>query len=89
MTRKTAGLSAALLSALWLMGCGTINRPADGLIRLDAQTWRPTEDPRIRAGDAARIEALAGEIGERLWTLAILEAWLRIFIDGRGRRPVS
>jgi hypothetical protein len=68
MIRKSAGICAALLSALWLVGCGTIDRPADGLIRLDAQTWRPTEDPRIRAGDAARIEALTGEIGERLWT---------------------
>jgi asparagine synthase (glutamine-hydrolysing) len=26
-------------------------------------------------------------IGERLWALAMLEAWMRTFIDGRGRKP--
>jgi asparagine synthase (glutamine-hydrolysing) len=26
-------------------------------------------------------------VGERLWTLAMMEAWLRVFIDGKGRRP--
>ena len=26
-------------------------------------------------------------VGERLWTLAVLEAWLRVFIDGKGRPP--
>ena len=24
---------------------------------------------------------------ERLWTLAMLEAWLRVFVDGRGKQP--
>jgi len=28
-------------------------------------------------------------IGERLWTLAVLEGWLRIFVDGRGARPAG
>ncbi len=28
-------------------------------------------------------------IGERLWCLAMLEAWLRVFIDGRGKNPGS
>lgn len=67
MPRTTAGLVASLLAAFWLAGCGTIDRPEGGIIRLDAQTWRPTEDPRIRAGDTARVEALATEIGDRLW----------------------
>jgi asparagine synthase (glutamine-hydrolysing) len=26
-------------------------------------------------------------LGERLWTLAMLEAWLRVFIDGKGKAP--
>ncbi len=67
MIRKPAAIVAGLVAALWLAGCGTINRPADGVIRLESQTWRPTDDPRIRAGDEARVEALAGQIGERLW----------------------
>lgn len=28
-------------------------------------------------------------IGERLWALAMLEAWLRVFIDGGGKRPTD
>ena len=26
-------------------------------------------------------------VGERLWTLAMLEAWMRVFLDGGGKRP--
>ena len=26
-------------------------------------------------------------VGERLWTLAMIEAWMRVFIDGGGKRP--
>jgi asparagine synthase (glutamine-hydrolysing) len=26
-------------------------------------------------------------VGERLWALAMLEAWLRVFIDGGGKKP--
>ena len=26
-------------------------------------------------------------VGERLWALAMLEAWMRIFVDGGGKRP--
>ena len=26
-------------------------------------------------------------IGERLWCLAMLEAWLRVFVDGKGKKP--
>ena len=28
-------------------------------------------------------------IGERLWALAMLEAWLRVFIDGGGKKPTG
>jgi len=28
-------------------------------------------------------------VGERLWTLAMLEAWMRVFLDGRGKRPAG
>ncbi|MGV8930103.1 MAG: hypothetical protein ACOH1E_10140 [Brevundimonas sp.] len=55
MPRNSARLLAVLLSALWLAGCGTIDRPEGGILRLDAESWRPTEDPRIRAGDTVRV----------------------------------
>lgn len=68
MISRPAALVAILLAGLWLAGCGTIDRPEGGVLRLATQTWRPTEDPRIRAGDVARVEALAEEIGDGLWT---------------------
>ena len=39
----------------------------------------------VRIGDAHPFAI----IGERLWTLAVLEAWLRIFVDGRGEKPTA
>jgi hypothetical protein len=70
MSRKSAVLVAVVLTSLWLAGCGTIDRAEDGLLRLTSQTWRPTDDPRIRAGDVVRVEALAEQIGDRLWAAA-------------------
>jgi hypothetical protein len=67
MTPRSAAIVAVLLAALWMAGCGTIDRPEGGVLRLATQTWRPTEDPRIRASDIVRVEALAEEIGEGLW----------------------
>jgi len=42
---------------------------------------------RLRRGKNEPHETRRRRIGERLWTLLMLEAWLRVFIDGRGRRP--
>ena len=42
---------------------------------------------RLRQGQNEPNETRRRRIGERLWTLAMLEAWLRVFIDGRGQRP--
>ena len=42
---------------------------------------------RLRRGQNDANETRRRRIGERLWTLAMLEGWLRVFIDGRGRRP--
>jgi len=41
----------------------------------------------LRQGHGAPQETRRRRIGERLWTLAMLEAWLRVFVDGRGRKP--
>ena len=41
----------------------------------------------LRRGRNEPEETRRRRVGERLWTLAMLEAWLRVFIDGRGRRP--
>ncbi|PYO00183.1 MAG: hypothetical protein DMD91_11015 [Candidatus Rokuibacteriota bacterium] len=42
---------------------------------------------RLRRGQNDPHETRRRRIGERLWTLAALEGWLRVFVDGRGRRP--
>jgi asparagine synthase (glutamine-hydrolysing) len=43
---------------------------------------------QLRQGRNDPNETRRRRIGERLWALAMLEAWLRVFVDGRGRRPV-
>jgi asparagine synthase (glutamine-hydrolysing) len=42
---------------------------------------------RLRSGQGGPGEGRRRRIGERLWALLMLEAWLRVFIDQRGRRP--
>ena len=42
---------------------------------------------KLRHGQNLPDETRRRRIGERLWSLAMLEAWLRVFIDGRGRKP--
>jgi len=42
---------------------------------------------RLRQGQNDPQETRRRRIGERLWTLMMLEAWMRVFIDGRGKEP--
>ena len=49
--------------------------------------FRPEYVERLRQGRNDARETRRRRIGERLWTLAMLEAWMRVFIDGRGRQP--
>jgi asparagine synthase (glutamine-hydrolysing) len=42
---------------------------------------------QLRQGQNQPSETRRRRVGERLWALAMLEAWLRVFIDGRGKRP--
>jgi asparagine synthase (glutamine-hydrolysing) len=42
---------------------------------------------RLRQGQNEPNETRRRRVGERLWALAMLEAWMRVFIDGRGKRP--
>jgi asparagine synthase (glutamine-hydrolysing) len=41
----------------------------------------------LRQGRDLPGETRRRRIGEKLWALAMLEAWMRVFVDGRGRRP--
>jgi len=42
---------------------------------------------QLRHGHDIASETRRRRLGERLWTLAMLEAWLRIFVDGKGKAP--
>jgi len=49
--------------------------------------FRPEYVAELRAGHDQPNEIRRRRIGERLWTLAMLEAWFRVFIDGKGVSP--
>lgn len=49
--------------------------------------FRPEYVSQLRQGHDVPSEVRRRRVGERLWTLAVLEAWLRVFIDGKGRPP--
>ena len=42
---------------------------------------------QLRQGRNQPNEIRRRRVGERIWALAMLEAWMRVFIDGRGRTP--
>ncbi len=49
--------------------------------------FRPEYVARLRAGHDQPNEIRRRRIGERLWTLGMLEAWFRVFVDGKGTSP--
>lgn len=49
--------------------------------------FRPEYVSELREGKDIPSEIRRRRVGERLWTLAMLEAWLRVFVDGRGVQP--
>jgi asparagine synthase (glutamine-hydrolysing) len=49
--------------------------------------FRPEYVARLLQGRDAPHETRRRRIGEKIWALAMLEAWMRVFIDGRGRVP--
>ncbi|GLK49786.1 patatin family protein [Brevundimonas intermedia] len=55
----------AFVMAVAVASCGTLDRPV-GPLRLADGALTPAQDPRIRANDAARLEAFTEEVGARL-----------------------
>jgi asparagine synthase (glutamine-hydrolysing) len=49
--------------------------------------FRPDYVARLRQGHDEPGETRRRRVGEKLWSLAMLEAWLRRFYDRRGARP--
>jgi asparagine synthase (glutamine-hydrolysing) len=55
---------------------------------LRARGWfRPEFVRELRAGHDVSAETRRRRLGEKLWALAMLEAWARRFVDLRGRAP--
>jgi hypothetical protein len=73
----------------WVLG--PLSSVLQDLIGSDAVQKRRLFNPdfveRLRQNQNEPQEIRRRRIGERLWTLAMLEAWLRVFVDGRGRKP--
>ena len=49
--------------------------------------FRPELVRELRAGHDAPVETRRRRVGERLWALLMLEAWLRRFVDGARATP--
>jgi asparagine synthase (glutamine-hydrolysing) len=49
--------------------------------------FRPEYVTRLRQGHNHPSETRRRRVGERVWALAMLEAWMRVFLDGKGARP--
>lgn len=86
--RRKTGMSVPITD--WVLG--PLARTMDDLLGPRALVRRGLfrEDyvSRLRGGQNDPHETRRRRLGERLWTLAVLEAWLRIFVDGRGKRPI-
>ncbi len=87
--RKKSGMSVPM--GAWSRG------PLKGMIRelLGKRSlkkrglFRSEYVGELRKGRDGAAETRGRRVGERLWTLAMLEAWLRVFVDGKGQRPES
>ncbi|MFN6981466.1 MAG: patatin-like phospholipase family protein [Brevundimonas sp.] len=65
--RRICSSLLAVVMALSVASCGTLDRPT-GPLRIADGSLIPAQDPRIRANDAARLEAFTEEVGGRLST---------------------
>lgn len=98
--RKKSGMSVPITE--WLLGSPAGASPASAQARglsaivdellgpasLQSRGWFTGDYVRLlRQGRDEADETRRRRVGERLWTLLMLEAWTRVFVDGRGRRP--
>ena len=91
--RKKSGMSVPITD--WLLGRRPVSSALTealedllGPASLRRRGWfTPAYVNRLRQGRDEADETRRRRVGERLWTLLMLEAWARVFVDGKGRRP--
>ena len=85
--RRKFGMSVPITE--WTLG--PLSSLMDDLLGSEAMSgrglFRPEYVASLLAGRNEPNETRRRRLGERIWTLAILEQWMRTFIDNRGRRP--
>ncbi len=85
--RKKFGMSVPM-TAFALGGLAPV---LDDLLSPSAIKARGLFDPAfvetLRTGRDVPHEPRRRRVGERLWALAMVEGWMRVFIDGRGKPP--
>jgi asparagine synthase (glutamine-hydrolysing) len=85
--RRKFGMSVPITD--WVMG--PLGATVEALLGSESLArrgyFRSEYVETLRRGQNDPHETRRRRLGERLWTLVMLEAWLRVFVDGRGRRP--
>jgi asparagine synthase (glutamine-hydrolysing) len=85
--RRKFGMSVPITD--WALGplAGTIEELLGESSLRRRGFFQPEYVERLRRGRNDPSETRRRRVGEKLWTLAMLEAWMRVFVDGRGRKP--
>jgi asparagine synthase (glutamine-hydrolysing) len=85
--RRKYGMSVPITD--WALGplAGVMEDLLGPVATIRRGLFRSEYVERLRKGQNEPNETRRRRVGERLWALAMAEAWMRVFIDGRGRRP--
>jgi asparagine synthase (glutamine-hydrolysing) len=85
--RRKFGMSVPVTD--WVLGSKELEAKLDDLLGERSVRarglFRPEFVARLRAGEDVPSETRRRRVGERIWALAMLEGWLRAFVDKRGR----
>lgn len=85
--RRKFGMSVPVTD--WVLGplAGVVEELVGARALAARGLFRDAYVGQLRRGQNEPHETRRRRLGERLWTLLVFEAWCRVFVDGRGRRP--
>jgi asparagine synthase (glutamine-hydrolysing) len=85
--RKKSGMSVPITD--WCMG--PLKELLSDLLGPESLARRGLFNPafvgQLLEGQDTPNEVRRRRVGEKLWALAIVEGWMRVFVDGRGAKP--